>query len=384
MNICKDFISEIISIRHDIHKNPEISLEEFETSKYIENIIIQNDIEYKKGFANTGIVAKIKKGNSNKKIGIRCELDALSILENNDFEHKSLNNGVMHACGHDGHMAMLIGAMLYIKRYDVDFDGEIYFIFQPGEEGFAGAKKMIDDGLFDYADVSEIYSIHNWPGIEVGKAGVKSGAIMAATDTFKITINGLSCHAAMPNLSVDVVNIGSNVLGAINQIVSRNVDPMENCVVSATMVDAGCAVNIIPDKNVIKGTIRTFDKDVRKLVINRMEKICSGFSIAFDCKIDFNIFDGYPATINEENCTKYALNTIEDVLGNENVLTNINPSMGGEDFSYMLEKVAGSYIWLGNGNTENLHNSKYDFNDEIIKFGVQYWIKLVQNRLTIV
>lgn len=384
MQLSKEFLDEIISIRHDIHQNPEVSLKEYKTSEYIEKIIIDNGIDYKKGFAGTGIVAKIKKGTSDKKIGLRCELDALSIFEQNNFEHKSKIDGVMHACGHDGHMAMLIGAMLYINNNDIDFNGEVYFIFQPGEEGFAGAEKMIKDGLFEYANVDEIYSIHNWPGIEVGKAGVRNGPIMAATDTFKITINGQSSHAAMPNLGVDVINIGANIINALNQIVSRNVDPMDNCVVSATIVDGGTAVNIIPEINIIKGTIRTFDKNVRELVLNRIKKICDGFSVAFDCDINFDLYDGYPATINDDECTNHALKSIQIVLGDESVMTNINPSMGGEDFSYMLEKVKGAYIWIGNGFTKNLHNSKYDFNDDIIKYGVQYWIEIVKNRLNVV
>ncbi len=373
--------SQVKSWRHHIHANPELSLKEFNTSKFIIKKLKEMAIEYIV-LAGTGVVATIKKGTSNRAIAFRCEIDALPILEANDFPHKSKIDGVMHACGHDGHSAMLLGGVLALKD-SKDFDGTVHFIFQLGEEGSAGAKKMIDDGLLSKCQFEEIYALHNWPGVDVGSAVCIKGPVMAATDSFKLKITGEGGHAAMPNLSIDPVVAASQLISALQTLVSRNVDPLDKAVLSVTVLNAGNADNIIPDDVEISGTVRTFSSHTRDLMERRIGEVCKGFQIAFNVNIDVNYKRGYPPTYNWEDQSDYAAAAMGEVLGDQKVITNSNPCMGAEDFSYILEKVPGNYIWLGAGDRANLHNASFDFNDDIIEIGITYWMNLASSRLPV-
>ena len=370
---------EVKSWRHHIHKNPEVSMEEYETSAFVKKQLDVMGVSYQE-FAGTGIVASIKKGTGNRAIGFRCELDALPMSEANTFAHASTKDGVMHACGHDGHTAMLLGAVKALKDSE-DFDGTVHFVFQPGEEGSGGAEIMMNEGLFDACPMEEIYAMHNWPGVDVGKAGVVYGAVMAATDSFYLTIAGRGGHAAMPDLSVDPVIASSHIIMALQTLVSRNVNPADKAVLSATIINGGSATNIIPDSVSIGGTVRTFLPETRDLIERRIEEVAKGFSMAFNVDIKVNYERGYPATFNATEQSQYAQAVMSDVLGAGNVADELQPCMGGEDFSYMLEKVPGNYIWLGNGDSKNLHNTGFDFNDDIIPLGISYWMAMAKSRL---
>ncbi len=385
MNIhpyAQDIFEEVKQWRQHIHAHPENSLLEYKTSAFVKQKLQDMGIEYQE-FANTGIVATLKKGTGNRAIGFRCELDALPMTEeNNHLTYKSKNDGVMHACGHDGHTAMLMGAAKALQQVG-EFDGTVHLIFQPGEEGEAGASKMIADGMFEKCPMDEVYAIHNWPGMPFATAAATKGAIMAAADSFEITVTGVGAHAAIPQLSIDPVVIGSQLITALQTITSRNANPVKSCVVSATMIHGGSAFNVIPDTVEISGTVRTFAADIRDLVETRMLEIGKGFSVAFKCDIHVNYIRGYQATINSDLPTEYAGQAMGDVVGKNNIIWNAPPSMGGEDFSDMLEKVEGNYIWLGMGDIGGLHTTHYDFDDNIIPIGVSYWLQLAQSRLPV-
>ncbi len=366
--------------RHYIHKNPELSLQEYETAKFVKSKLDEMEIPYIE-ISETAIVATIKKGNGNRAIGMRCELDALPMTEKNNFAHKSQNSGVMHACGHDGHTAMLLGACKALKEVG-EFDGIIHLIFQPGEEGAGGAEIMIKEGLLEKCPMEEVYAVHNWPDIKIGQAGIISGPIMAATDTFEITLIGRSGHAAMPNKNIDPVVAGSHLITALQTIVSRNVDPVDKAVLSTTIVNSGSATNVISDKITISGTVRTFLADTSDLIEKRIGEMVTGFGIAFKVDSKYDYKRCYPATINDKIVTENADAVISNVLGNKNIIRDLSPCMGSEDFSYMLKKVSGNYLFLGNGDSKSLHNTEFDFNDELIPIGISYWLELAKQRLS--
>ena len=379
--VASELHEEVKSWRRHIHQNPEVSMEEYATSAFVKSKLDEMGVSYQE-FAGTGVVATIKNGTGNRAVAFRCELDALPMGEENTFAHASKNDGVMHACGHDGHTAMLLGAVKALKD-SKDFDGTVHFVFQPGEEGSGGAEIMIKDGLFDACPVEEIYAMHNWPGIDVGKAGVVYGAVMAATDSFYISVNGRGGHAAMPDLSIDPMVATAQLITALQTLVSRNVNPADKAVLSATVASGGSATNIIPDTVRVEGTVRTFLPETRDMMERRIDEMVKGFSIAFNVEITCTYERGYPATFNSQEQSEYAESVMTDVLGAGNVASDLLPCMGGEDFSYMLEKVPGNYIWLGNGNSKGLHNTGFDFNDDIIPIGISYWMALATHRLPI-
>ena len=372
------------SWRQDLHQMPEIGLEEYETSKYIKSKLSEFNIEFKDGYANTGIIAYIKgsKGNSDKSIGLRADFDALPMPEKNDFDHKSQNEGMMHACGHDGHTSMLLGAAKYLSENN-DFDGNVYFIFQPGEEGFAGGQKMIQDGMFDDFKIDEVYALHNWPELQIGSIGVNNGPMMAAVDEFDIVVKGRGGHAAIPQLAIDPVVIASQIVLAVQTIVSRSTDPVDKALISITKINGGTAYNVIDDSVKLGGTIRTFKPKTRSFFEKKLKEISSGIAKAngAEAEVDFHLTNKYPPTINSKKESEFAANVAKKVFGDSQVDTDIDPSMGGEDFSYLLEKKPGAYLYIGQGDDNHkahLHTTKYDFNDNLLPVGVNYWVELVK------
>ena len=388
LNSINQMLDEMKSWRQDLHKIPEIGLEEYETSKYIKNKLKEFNINFKEGYSNTGLVAWVKgsKGNSNKSIGLRENFDALPMPEKNNFDHKSTKDGMMHACGHDGHTSMLLGAAKYISENN-DFDGTVYFIFQPGEEGFAGGKKMIEDGLFDDFSIDEVYALHNWPDLPLGSFGVNSGPMMAAVDEFDIIVKGKGGHAAFPQLVIDPIIVASQIVTAIQTIISRSTDPVDKALISITKIHGGTAHNVIDDEVKLSGTIRTFKPETRSFIAKKIEEIANGIAKAHGAgaNIVFDLINKYPPTINSKKESEFAAKIAKNMFGEENVNTSIDPSMGGEDFSYLLNQKPGSYLYIGQGDENHkahLHTTKYDFNDNLLPIGVNYWVNLVKEYFT--
>ena len=383
-NSINQMFEEMKAWRQELHSIPEIGLEEYETSKYIKSKLSEFNIEFKDGYANTGIVARVKgsRGESDKSIGLRADFDALPMPEKNQFEYKSTNEGMMHACGHDGHTSMLLGAAKYLSENN-DFDGSVYFIFQPGEEGFAGGQKMIQDGMFDDFKIDEVYALHNWPELPIGSIGVNSGPMMAAVDEFDIVIKGRGGHAAIPQLAIDPVVIASQIVIAVQTIVSRSTDPVDKALISITKINGGTAYNVIDDSVKLGGTIRTFKPETRSFFEKKLHEISSGIAKAngAEAEVDFHLTNKYPPTINSKKESEFAANVAKKVFGDSQVDTDIDPSMGGEDFSYLLEKKPGAYLYIGQGDDNHkahLHTTKYDFNDNLLPVGVNYWVELVK------
>ncbi len=383
-NSINQMFEEMKAWRQELHSIPEIGLEEYETSKYIKSKLSEFNIEFKDGYANTGIVARVKgsRGESDKSIGLRADFDALPMPEKNQFEYKSTNEGMMHACGHDGHTSILLGAAKYLSENN-DFDGSVYFIFQPGEEGFAGGQKMIQDGMFDDFKIDEVYALHNWPELPIGSIGVNSGPMMAAVDEFDIVVKGRGGHAAIPQLAIDPVVIASQIVLAVQTIVSRSTDPVDKALISITKINGGTAYNVIDDSVKLGGTVRTFKPETRSFYEKKLKEISSGIAKAngAEAEVDFHLTNKYPPTINSKKESEFAANVAKKVFGDSQVDTDINPSMGGEDFSYLLEKKPGAYLYIGQGDDNHkahLHTTKYDFNDNLLPVGVNYWVELVK------
>ena len=383
-NRINQMYEEMKTWRQDLHRIPEIGLEEYETSQYIKSKLSEFKIEFKDGYANTGIVACIKgsKGNSDRSIGLRADFDALPMPEKNDFDHKSTKEGMMHACGHDGHTSMLLGAAKYLSENN-DFEGNVYFIFQPGEEGLGGGEKMIQDGIFDDFKIDEVYALHNWPELPLGSIGVNSGPMMAAVDEFDIIVKGRGGHAAMPQMAIDPIVISSQIVLAIQTIISRYTDPVDKALISITKINGGTAYNVIDDSVKLGGTIRTFKPQTRSFFEKKILEVASGIAKAngAEASVEFNLTNKYPPTINSKKESDFAAKVAKKVFGENNVDTNIDPSMGGEDFSYLLEKKPGSYLYIGQGDENHkahLHTTKYDFNDNLLPIGVNFWVELVK------
>ena len=303
--------------------------------------------------------------------------------EKNNFDHKSSHEGMMHACGHDGHTTMLLGSAKYLSE-NPDFDGTVYFIFQPGEEGFGGGEKMIQDGMFKDFDINEVYALHNWPELPLGSFAVNSGPMMAAVDEFDIIVKGKGGHAAIPQLSIDPIIVASQIVNAIQTIISRSTDPVDKALISITKINGGTAYNVIDDEVKLGGTIRTFKKETRSFIGKRIEEISTGIakSHGADAKVQFDLVNKYPPTINHKNQSIFASNVAKDLVGETNVITDIDPSMGGEDFSFLLNEKPGAYLYIGQkdkNHSAHLHTTKYDFNDNLSPIGVNYWVKLVQH-----
>tara|TARA_B100001057_G_scaffold264107_1_gene264217 strand:+ start:1562 stop:2734 length:1173 start_codon:yes stop_codon:yes gene_type:complete len=375
---------EMQSWRRDFHAHPEIAFEEHRTAQIVAEKLESFGIEVETGLAGTGVVGTLKKGTGNRSIGLRADLDALLINEANDFEHKSKTPGKMHACGHDGHTTMLLGAAKYLAEKG-DFDGTITFIFQPAEENEGGGKVMIDDGLFDKYPVESVFGMHNIPGMPVGTFAMKSGPIMASFDIFNLKIIGKGGHAAMPHTAIDPIIIGTKIVDAYQSIVSRYIDPQEPVVLSVTQFHGGDAYNVIPNEIEMKGTVRCFSSKVQESIENQMEQITSSICSAYGADYELGYERRYPATINTAEEVTISEKVAKNISGDEMVHTSPTPSMGSEDFAFMLQERPGSYIWIGNGDGEGscmLHNPGYDFNDEILPIGATYWVNMAEEILS--
>ena len=385
------FQQEIQAIRRDIHAHPELCFEEFRTADLVAKKLEEWGIPVIRGLAGTGVVGVIQRGNSTRAIGLRADMDALPMQEINQFEHTSTHIGKMHACGHDGHTAMLLGAARYLA-HDADFDGTVFLIFQPAEEGGGGARRMIEDGLFDQCPMDAVFGMHNWPGIAAGNFAVKTGGMMASSNEFEVTVRGKGAHAAQPQKGIDPVMIAVQIAQSWQTIVSRNVNPLEPAVLSLTQIHSGSATNVIPDDASLIGTVRTFSTEVLDLIETRMEKIARATADAFDAQIDFVFKRNYPPLINHEQETQLAIQVMRDLVGKQRVDTQVEATMGAEDFAYMLQAKPGCYVFLGNGDGDhrsaghglgpcNLHNPSYDFNDDLLPIGAAYWVALTQTYL---
>ena len=380
------FLSEISALRRDIHAHPELAFKEARTSDIVARELAAYGLEVHRGLARTGVVGILRQGSSSRAIGLRADMDALPLHEYNEFPHRSRHPGQMHACGHDGHTAMLLGAARYLaeNRSRLEFDGCVHFIFQPAEESEGGADVMIRDGLFRQFPMDAVFGMHNWPGIPVGEMAIMPGPVMAGTCSFEISVLGHGCHAAMPHQGIDTLVVASQLVLALQTIVARNLHPCEAAVVSVTQIHGGEAWNIIPNDAVLRGTIRSFKPAVQELVERAMERLCAGIAGAFGAQITVRFDNRYPATVNSVAEAELCQRVADALLGAEKVRKNESPSMGGEDFSFMLQEKPGCYVWLGNGPGTggcSLHNPHYDFNDDILRFGIGYWVRLVESAL---
>ncbi|MCL1824631.1 MAG: M20 family metallopeptidase [Betaproteobacteria bacterium] len=373
------------SIRRDLHAHPELAFCETRTADVVVRELTALGIETHCGLAKTGVVGVLRAGSSERAIGLRADMDALPINEANDFAHRSVFEGCMHACGHDGHTTMLLGAAKLLAASN-DFDGTVYLIFQPAEESSGGARVMIEEGLFEQFPMEAIYGMHNWPGLPAGDFAVHAGPVMAGTDRFDIRIRGIGGHAAMPHLTVDPLYAGTALVQAVQSVASRSLDPFDAAVVAVTCFHAGDAYNVVPGQAELSGTLRSFSETVRQKALTRLTELCAGVSKAFGVEIDFSVRDdSYPPTINTAAHALFCQQAAVAIVGHEHVHTDERPSMGAEDFSFYLRHKPGAYIWIGNdpadGNGHGLHNPSYDFNDDILSIGAAYWVELVRHIL---
>ena len=393
-----DSISAIVgpirAIRRDIHAHPELKFEENRTAEIVSSALRGFGIdEIHTGLGKTGVVGILRGRPGSKMLGLRADMDALPMTELNAFEHKSQYAGKMHACGHDGHTATLLAAAK-IMSADRDFAGSVAFIFQPAEEGGGGARAMIVDGLFERFPCDAVFAIHNWPGLRVGEFGLNPGAMMASSNEFEITVCGKGAHAAMPHLGVDPVLIASHLIQAFQSLVSRETKPIDATVVSVTQINAGEATNVIPDTCVMKGTVRTFSAQALDTIEQGMARICNQLPLAFNAHADFSFLRNYPPTINHAKEAMLAADVAAEIVGESMVQRHVEPTMGAEDFAYMLQEKPGAYIFLGNGDTSGphrtaghglgpctLHNPSYDFNDDLIPIGATFWQLLAKRFL---
>ena len=393
-----DSISAIVgpirAIRRDIHAHPELKFEENRTAEIVSSALRGFGIdEIHTGLGKTGVVGILRGRPGSKMLGLRADMDALPMTELNAFEHKSQYAGKMHACGHDGHTATLLAAAK-IMSADRDFAGSVAFIFQPAEEGGGGARAMIVDGLFKRFPCDAVFAIHNWPGLRVGEFGLNPGAMMASSNEFEITVCGKGAHAAMPHLGVDPVLIASHLIQAFQSLVSRETKPIDATVVSVTQINAGEATNVIPDTCVMKGTVRTFSAQALDTIERGMARICKQLPLAFNAHADFSFLRNYPPTINHAKEAMLAADVAAEIVGESMVQRHVEPTMGAEDFAYMLQEKPGAYIFLGNGDTSGphrsaghglgpctLHNPSYDFNDDLIPIGATFWQLLAKRFL---
>lgn len=379
------------SLRQDLHAHPELCFEEHRTSDIVAQTLERYGVEVHRGWADTGVVGVIRGRPGSKAIGLRADMDALPITELNRFAHASRHPGKMHACGHDGHMVMLLGAAQYLAAHR-DFAGTVYVIFQPAEEGGGGASRMIAQGLFERFPMDAIFGMHNWPGMDVGQFAIKAGPCFASSNEFKITIHGRGSHAAMPHLGIDPVPVACQMVQAFQTIISRNLRPIDTGVISVTMISAGEVSNAVAPSCTLQGTVRSFTAEVLDLIESRMRDTASYTAGAYGATCDFDFHRNYPPTINDPAATQFVRETMQELVGPEQVL-EFEPTMGAEDFSYFLHHKPGAYFLIGNGDGAHrsgghgmgpcmLHNPSYDFNDELIPLGAALWVKLAQRWLT--
>jgi hippurate hydrolase len=383
VNRVADLHTDITEWRRDLHMYPELQYDVHRTAGSVaEKLKAFGCDEVVTGLGRTGVVGVIrgKKGKSGKTIGLRADMDALPIEEANDLPYKSTVPGKMHACGHDGHTAMLLGAARYLAETR-NFSGTAVVIFQPAEEGGGGGKAMVDDGMMDRFAIEEVFGMHNYPGMPVGAFGIRSGPVMAAADALTIDIEGVGAHAARPHLGVDTVLVGAQIINALQSVVSRNVDPLKSAVVSICMFRAGNTDNVIPQTVQLRGTARSLAPEIRDLLEQRLPVVVESTAAAYGAKAKLTYKRGYPVLVNHDKQTAFAASVAGQIAGQDKVDTGLPPMMGAEDFSFMLNARPGAFIWIGNGASAGLHHPSYNFNDEAIPFGTSYWVKLVETAL---
>jgi hippurate hydrolase len=382
LNRAAEMQAEVTGWRQELHRNPEINFDVYDTAAFVKKRLEEFGCdEIVTGLGRTGVVGIIRgRLGDGETIGLRADMDALPLTEITGKPYASVRPGAMHACGHDGHTAMLLGAAKYLAETR-NFAGSVAVIFQPAEEGGGGGNEMVKDGMMERFSIGRVFGMHNMPGLPVGKFAIRPGAIMAATAEFTITVLGRGGHAAMPHGTVDPIVAGAAIVGALQTIVSRTADPIEALVVSVTKFHAGDAYNIIPEKAEIAGTVRTLKKEVAAIAERRIRTICDGVAAAHGARIEIDYDSNYPVTVNDPAEAAFATGVAQAVAGEANVDPATPPVMGGEDFSYMLEARPGAFIFIGNGASANLHHPAYDFNDEVIPHGVSYWVRLAEQAL---
>jgi amidohydrolase len=383
-------VAAIATLRRDIHAHPELCFQEQGTSDLIAKVLTDWAIPVHRGLGKTGVVGIVRNGNSDRAVGLRADIDALPMSEHNRFAHASVYPGKMHACGHDGHIGMLLAAAKHLSSHR-NFDGTVYLIFQPAEEGGGGARAMIKDGLFRLFPMEAIFGAHNWPGMAVGQFALRSGPVFASSNEFRITIRGRGSHAAMPHNGVDPLPAACQMVQAFQTVISRNKRPIDAAVISVTMIQAGEATNVVPDSCELQGTVRTFTLEVLDLIERRMRQIAEATCQAFEAKCEFTFRRNYPPTINHPAETEFARSLLSSLVGEHNV-HEFEPTMGAEDFSFYLLEKRGCYFLIGNGDGNHrisghgagpcmLHNPSYDFNDELIPLGGSMWVRLAESWL---
>jgi hippurate hydrolase len=393
MKLLKPILEEaaaLAALRRDIHAHPELGYQEERTAALIADTLGRWGIAVHRGLGGTGVVGSVRNGSTARAVGLRADIDALPITERNTFAHASVHAGRMHACGHDGHTAMLLAAARHLAAHR-NFDGTVYLIFQPAEEGGGGARAMIRDGLFERFPMEAMFGIHNWPGLPVGQFAIRSGPVFASSNDFKITIRGRGAHAAMPHNGIDPIPAACQMVQAFHTIISRNRPPLEGAVISVTMIRAGEATNVIPESCELRGTVRTFTIELLDLIEERMRRIAAATCEAFATSCEFEFRRNYPPTVNHARETAFTRAVLGELVGVENV-GEFEPTMGAEDFSYFLQKKPGCYFVIGNGDGTHrsaghgggpcmLHNPSYDFNDELIPLGGSMWVRLAERWL---
>jgi amidohydrolase len=385
------FQDELQQIRRDIHAHPELCFEERQTADLVAAKLAEWDIPVLRGLATTGVVGVLHGASRRRAIGLRADMDALPVQELNSFAHASRHDGKMHACGHDGHTAMLLGAAHYLSR-NRDFDGTVYLIFQPAEEKGGGAQRMLDHGLFAQCPMDAVFGMHNWPGMPAGSFGVAPGPMMASSNEFEVRVKGRGAHAAQPHKGIDPIMAAIQIVQAWQTIISRSRNPLDAAVLSVTQIHSGSATNVIPDQAVLVGTVRTYSSQVTDLIESRMRSIAQHTAAAFDAEVEFTFERLYPAVVNHADETALAARVMQSIVGADKVNVNVEPSMAAEDFGFMLQQKPGCYVFIGNGEGAhrdaghglgpcNLHNPSYDFNDALLPIGATYWVRLVEQFL---
>jgi hippurate hydrolase len=382
INRIADFHSDLTTWRHDIHAHPETAFEEHRTADVVAKRLAEFGIAVHRGLAGTGVVGTLK-GNrpGERAIALRADMDALHIHEKNGFDHASQTKGKMHACGHDGHTTMLLGAARYLAETR-NFAGTVHFIFQPAEENEGGGRVMVEEGLFEKFPVESVFGMHNWPGLQSGQFAIHPGPMMAGSDSWEIIVTGKGAHGAMPHLGIDPIVVAAQIVTNLQTIVSRNNHPLENAVVTVTQFHGGDTWNVIPQEVMLRGTARYFRPAVQDMIEARMTAIAESICAAYGAKAKVNYIRRYPPVVNSDAETEVAAAVLSEIVGETNVRRDLLPSMGGEDFAFLLQKKPGTYIWIGNGeDREFLHHPSYDFNDEILPLGASYWARLVERVL---
>ncbi|NHZ99922.1 M20 aminoacylase family protein [Massilia sp. CCM 8734] len=394
MNLVEPIIAfqgALEQIRRDLHAHPELCYEEVRTADVVAARLTEWGIPIVRGLGLTGVVGIIRNGTSTRAIGLRADMDALPMQEINTFEHASRHPGKMHACGHDGHTAMLLGAAHHLAKHR-KFDGTVYLIFQPAEEGGGGARRMMQDGLFEQFPMDAVYGMHNWPGMPMGTFGVVAGPMMASSNEFRVVVKGKGCHAAQPHRGVDPVMVAVQIAQAWQTIISREKSPLDTAVLSITQIHAGSATNVIPDEAVLIGTVRTFTTPVLDLIEQRMGEMAQHCAAGFNATVGFQFKRNYPPLVNHARETAFAVEAMTAVVGHDKVNANTEPTMGAEDFAFMLQEKPGCYVFIGNGEGDHragghglgpcqLHNASYDFNDNLLPIGASYWVRLAEMQL---